>query len=97
MYISTGRKDMNSSDSQFLRDLGIAHFSLDDPLSISLPPPPSPEAPTPKPTEEDARWVQNLSVMWEQDPELEFIPPGTPLEYLTRYHRSIRQAVREAA
>jgi hypothetical protein len=59
-------------------------------------PPPPCEAPIPEFTEKDACWLQNLGVMWEQDPEPGFVPPGTLGEYLTRYPNGIRQAVREA-
>ena len=82
---------MTNRDIQFMKEMGIEPSSLDDPFPSLLPPPP-PEAPTANLTEEDARWLQNVGVIWDET-KPGFIPPGTPLECPTRYHRSIRQAV----
>ena len=38
-----------------------------------------------------------LRVMWEQEPEPEFIPPPTLPEYLGRYPHGVREAVGEVA
>jgi hypothetical protein len=41
--------------------------------------------------------LDEVGVLWEDETEPGFISPGTPLECLTRYHRSIRQAVWDVA
>jgi hypothetical protein len=92
MYIMGGRELMTPENMQFLREVGIDPSSLDDPSPSPLPPPPPSEAPIPKLAEKDARWLQNLGVVWSES-EPEFIPPGTLVEYLKRYPNGIREAV----
>ncbi len=63
-------------------------------------PPPSrlPPGPLiPSLTEKDARWLLNLGVMWEREPEPDFMPPKSLREYLVRYPKGIREAVGEVA
>lgn len=88
---------MTSGDFQFMKEIGIEPSGSDDPSPIPLPPLPPPEAPIPKLTEEDARWLQDLTVAWEQDPEPGFIPPKTLREYLVRFPQGVREAVGEVA
>jgi hypothetical protein len=97
MYAKVGRNSMTHGDIQFLKEVGIEPCSLGDPSPGSLPPPPPPEATIPKWTEEDEQWLQNLGVMWEQDPEAGFVPPMTLREYLSRFPNGIRTAVGEVA
>jgi hypothetical protein len=97
MYIMGGRQHMTDGDLQFMKDVGIEPSGLDDPFPTSLPPPPPAEAPIPKLTEEDSRWLQDLRVAWEHEPEPEFVPPKTLREYLTRFPNGIREAVGEVA
>jgi hypothetical protein len=87
---------MTNGDFQFMKEMGIESCTLDDPSPSSLPPPLPTEALIPKLTEKDARWLQNLSVMWEQEPELGFVPPRCLWEYLSGYPNGIREAVGEA-
>jgi len=79
---------MTREDIQFLKAVGIDPCSLGDPLPGSLPPPPPTEAPIPKLAEEDSRWLQDLRVAWEHEPEPDFMPPKTFREYLARYPQS---------
>jgi len=88
---------MTDGDREFMKEVGIEACTLYDPFPPSLPPPSPPEAPIPKLTEEDACWLQKLGVMWEHEPEPDFIPPRTLREYLTRYPNGIREAVGQAA
>ena len=88
---------MTNGDIKFLRELGIEPSSLDDASPSSLPPPLPPGPPIPKLTEEDARWLQNLGVRWEPEPEPDFIPPKSLREYLVRYPNGITEAVGKAA
>jgi hypothetical protein len=88
---------MTNRDFQFMKEMGIEPSGLDDPFLRPLQPPPSPEAPMPNLTEDDARWLQNLGVPWEQDPELGFVPPKSLREYLVRYPNCIREATERAA
>jgi len=88
-------RNMTSGDFQFMKEMGIALCHLDDPFPISLPLPPVPKIPTL--SEKDACWLQNLGVMWEQDPEPEFDPPKALRDYLGRFPSGIRTAVGEVA
>jgi hypothetical protein len=92
-----GGRNVTNGDIKFLRELGIEPSSLDDPSPSSLPPPLPPEALIHKLMEKDACWLQNLGVMWEQEPEPDFIPPKSLREYLARYPNGITEAVRKAA
>ncbi len=88
---------MTYGDGQFLREMGIEPCLLDDPFPRPLPPrlPPGPLIPSL--TEKDARWLLNLGVMWEREPEPDFISPTSLREYLVRYPNGIREAVEVAA
>ena len=97
MYIISGRQHLTTGDFRFMKELGIEPSSLDDPFPRPLPPPPPPEATIPKLTEEDACWLHDLRVIWEQDPEPGFVPPTTLREYLARFPNGIRQALGEVA
>jgi hypothetical protein len=97
MYTVVGRKSMTSGDIQFMKEMGLDPWSVDGPFPRPLPPPPHPEATIPKLTEEDEQWLQNLGVMWEQDPEPDFEPPSTLREYLVRYPNGVRGAAEAAA
>jgi len=88
---------MTDGDFQFMKEIGIEPSGLDDPFPTSLPPPPPAEAPIPKLTEEDARWLLNLGVVWGHEVEPEFGPPKTLREYLGRFPTGIREAVGEVA
>jgi hypothetical protein len=88
---------MTYGDRKFMMEVGIEPCTLDDPFPHSLPPLLPPEPLIPSLTEKDACWLQNLGVMWEHEPELGFIPPGTLHEYLTRYPSGIREAVWDVA
>jgi hypothetical protein len=89
---------MTISDVQFLKEMGIDPRSLDDPFPSPLPSPPAPdEAPIPKLAEKDSRWLQDLRVTWEQDPEPGFVPPKTLQEYLTKHPTGINEATRAVA
>jgi hypothetical protein len=88
---------MTFGDIQFLKAAGIEPSSLQDPFPRPLLPPPHPEAPIPKLAEEDSRWLQDLRVAWEHEPEPEFVPPKTVPEYLARFPTGIRQAVGDIA
>jgi hypothetical protein len=83
---------MTSHDRRFLREIGIEPFLMEEPGPVSLPPPRSPETPVPALTERDARWLQNLRVAWEPEPEPGFAPPSTLGEYLVRFPNGIREA-----
>jgi hypothetical protein len=93
MYVMTARKDLTYGDGQFLRETGIDPCLLDDPFPRPLPPPLPPESLIPSLTGKDACWLLNLGVMWEQEPEPDFIPPKSLREYLVQYLTSIRKAV----
>jgi hypothetical protein len=97
MYVMGGRIYMTFGDIDFLKAVGIEPCSLGDPSPGCLPPPPVPEAPIPKLTEEDSRWLQDLRVAWEVEPEPEFMPPKTLHEYFARCPTGIRDAVGEVA
>ena len=88
---------MTDGDFQFMKEIGIEPSGLDDPFPGPLPPPPPTEAPIPRLTEEDSRWLQDLRVAWEHEPQPGFVPPGTLPEYLARYPNGIRQAVGEVS
>jgi hypothetical protein len=88
---------MTDGDIKFLREMGIEPCTLYDPSPSSLPPPLPPEALIHKLMEKDACWLQNLGVMWEQEPEPDFIPPKSLREYLARYPNGITEAVGKAA
>ena len=96
MYVMTARKDMTYGDGQFLREMGIDPCLLADPFPRPLPPPIPPGPVIPSLTEKDACWLLNLGVMWEQEPEPDFIPPKCLREYLSGYPNGIREAVGEA-
>lgn len=68
---------MTNGDFQFMKEMGIEPCGLDDQFPNSLPPPPPPEAPIPRLTEEDARWLQNLGVLWGE-PGAGLHPAGDP-------------------
>jgi hypothetical protein len=87
---------MTLGDTQFLKAMGHDPCRLGDPLPGSLPPPPPPEVIIPRVTVEDARWLQNLGVVWEET-EPVFDPPKTLPEYLDRFPTGIREAVGEVA
>lgn len=76
---------MISSDTQFLKEVGIEPCDLDDSFPSSLSPPLPPEALFPKVREKDAHWLLELGVIWEQEPEPGFQPLKSLREYLTRY------------
>ena len=76
---------MTNGDFRFMKEIGIEPSSPDDPFPRPLSPLLPPDAPLPRVTEEDARWLQNLGVTWEQDPEPGFDLPKTLPEYLARY------------
>jgi hypothetical protein len=82
---------MTYDDRKFMKEVGIDPRSLGDPFPSPLPSPPPSEAPIPNLTEEDARWLLNFGVMWDE-PEPAFIPPKTLPEYLVRYPTGIREA-----
>jgi hypothetical protein len=84
---------MTFSDTQFLKAIGIDPCSLGAPSPSPHTPPPPAEAPVPKLAEEDSRWLHDLRVAWEHEPEPEFIVPKTLPEYLGRYPTGIREAV----
>ena len=88
---------MTHGDRKFMMEVGIEPCTLDDPFPRPLPPrlPPGPLIPSL--TEKDARWLLNLGVMWEHEPELGFVPPRSLREYLARYPTGIRETVGEAA
>ena len=87
---------MTLGDKQFLKEMGIEPSSLDDPFPRPLPPP-LPLGPViPSLTENDACWLQNLGVQWDE-PEAGFVPPGTLHESLTLFPAGIREAVDEVA
>lgn len=88
---------MTLGDMQFLKELGIVPCAIEGSSPRPLPPPLPTEAPSPELTEEDARWLQNLGVTWDEDPEPVFVPPMTLKEYLLRYPNGIRQAVEVVA
>ncbi len=88
---------MSHTDSQFMKEMGIEPCHLDDPAPSSLPPPLPPEAQLPSLTEADARWLLNLGVILEEDPEPGFVLPKTLQEYLARYPGGIREATGKAA
>jgi hypothetical protein len=92
-----GGRNMTDGDIQFLKSAGIEPSGLEDPFPTSLTTPPPAETPTPKLTEEDASWLQNLRVTWEHEPEPEFIPPKTLREYLGRFPNGINEATRAVA
>ncbi len=73
---------MTHVDTEFLKGVGIDPRSVGDPFPGPLPSPTPSEVPIPKLTEEDARWLRDLRVSWEHEPEPEFIPPKTLQEYL---------------
>ncbi len=88
---------MSHSDGQFMKEMGIEPCHLDDPVPRPLPPPLPPGPVIPKLTEKDACWLLNLGVMWEREPEPDFMPPKSLREYLARYPNGIREAVGEVA
>ena len=88
---------MTPGDIEFLKAMGIDPRSLGEPLPDSVTPPPPSEVPTLKLAEEDSRWLHDLRVAWEDDPEADFVPPETLPEYLARYPNGIREAVGEVA
>ena len=88
---------MTDGDFRFLRELGIEPSGLDDPFPRPLPPQLPSEAPIPKLAEQDSRWLRDLRVAWEPEPQPEFVPPKTLPEYLARFPTGIREAVGEVA
>ena len=88
---------MTPGDIEFLKAVGIDPRSLGDPLPSPPPSPPPSEVPILKLAEGDSRWLQDLRVAWEHEPEPEFVPPKTLHEYLTRFPTGIREAVGEVA
>jgi len=88
---------MTEWDIQFLKKMGIDPCSLGDPSPDPLPSPPTVKASVPKLAEGDSRWLQELRVSWENEPEPYSVPPKTLPEYLSRYPTGIRAAVGEVA
>jgi len=88
---------MTDGDRQFMKEAGIEPCDLHGLLSHAPTPPPCPGPAIPSLTDKDARWLQNLGILWEQEPEPGFVPPRTFKEYLSRYPDGIREAVEEVA
>jgi hypothetical protein len=97
MYLMFRRNCMTHGDRKFMMEVGLEPCTLDDPFPHSLPPLLPPEPLIPSLTEKDACWLQNLGVMWEHEPEPDFIPPKNLREYLARYPNGIKEAVEVAA
>jgi hypothetical protein len=97
MYVMVRRNCMTYGDRKFMMEVGIEPCTLDDPFPHPLPPPLPPGPPIPHLTENDACWLLNLGVMWEREPEPDFIPPKSLGEYLARYPNGIRAATERAA
>ena len=60
---------MTDADKKFMGQVGIEPFTLCDPFPASLPRPLPPRRVIPTLMEKDARWLHNLGIVWEQDPE----------------------------
>jgi hypothetical protein len=88
---------MTHGDRKFMMEVGIEPCTLDDPFPRPLPSPLPPGPLMPRLTEKDACWLLNLGVMWEREPEPDFMPPKSLREYLARYPTGIREAVEVAA
>jgi hypothetical protein len=90
MYVVTERKNMTTDDAQFLREVGIEAYILEDPFPSSFPPPLPPGPAIPSLTQEDACWLGNLRVAWERDAEPGFERPKTFREIpgpLSKWHK----------
>lgn len=81
---------MTDGDRQFMKALGIEPCDLHDPLTHRHTPPLCSAPAIPSLTERDARFLQNLRIRWEREPEPGFVLPNTLSEYLTRYPNGIK-------
>ena len=88
---------MTDGDRQFMKGAGIEPCDFHGLLPHALTPPPRSGLAILSLTEKDARWLRNLGILWEQEPEPDFVPPRTFKEYLNRYPNGIREAVEGVA
>ena len=90
-------KQMTDGDRQFMKEAGIEPCDFHDLLPRALTSPPGVGPTILSLTEKDARWLRNLGILWEKEPEPDFVPPRTFKEYLSRYPNGIREAVEKVA
>jgi len=83
------------NDSEFLAMMGIEPCVLDDPFP-RRPSRCKPDAPKiPALTRYDERWLSSCGAAWEPEPEPEFRPLATSLEYVAKYPDRIKATVEE--
>jgi hypothetical protein len=85
---------MTNGDKRFMTEVGIEPCTLDDPFPGSLPPSLPPGPVIPALSEKDARWLLNLVVMREPEPEPGFVPPKSVREYLNPHPPGSPRSVR---